>query len=95
MKDKLSIPQNRPMADFLPTVTIAAKNLATEITNVNVKNKDIHGELKITNEHVQNNKDVRGVLLKSSIVPEDLPPEEDIKKLKRKMADDKLMEQTN
>ncbi|MDO8655868.1 MAG: DNA damage-inducible protein D, partial [Nanoarchaeota archaeon] len=61
MKIKLNIPQNRPMADFLPTVTIAAKNFATEITNFNVKQNDLQGEVKITNEHVKNNEEMRRV----------------------------------
>jgi len=85
MKIKLKIPQKRPLADFLPTVTITAKNLATEITNHNVKNKNLQGENNISIEHVSNNEDVRGVLLKNDIVPEELPPEEDIKKLSRKV----------
>jgi DNA-damage-inducible protein D len=80
MKTKLQIPDNRPLSDFLPTVTIAAKNFATEITNYNVKQKDLQGEPKITGEHVKNNKEMRDVLAKSNIVPENLPPEEDIKK---------------
>ncbi len=85
MKQKLSIPKNRPLADFLPTVTIAAKNLATELTNFNVKQKSLEGEPTITTEHVKNNKEMRNVLAKNNIVPEDLPPEEDIKKLERKV----------
>ncbi len=83
MKKKLNVPKNRPMADFLPTVTIAAKNFATEITNFNVKQNDLQGEVKITGEHVKNNKEMRRVLAKSNIIPENLPPEEDIKKLER------------
>ncbi len=85
MKTKLKIPQNRPMADFLPTVTIAAKNFATEITNFNVEKDNLQGEPKITNEHVKNNQRVRKVLLDDDIVPEELPPEEDIKKLERRV----------
>lgn len=85
MKKKLQIPKNRAMADFLPTVTIAAKNLATEITNFNVKKDDLEGEPKITNEHVKNNKRIRSVLTEDGIVPENLPSEEDIKKLERKV----------
>jgi DNA-damage-inducible protein D len=85
MKHKLGIPENRPLADFLPTITIKAKDLATEITNFNVKKNDLKGEAKITTEHVKNNKDVRNLLGKSGIKPEDLPPEEDIKKLQRKV----------
>lgn len=90
MKDKLNIPKSKPMADFLPTITITAKNLATEITNFNVKQDDLQGEHTITKEHVKNNTDVRTLLSKSGIKPENLPPEEDIKKLQRKVkADEK------
>ena len=85
MKRKLGIKENRPLADFLPTITITAKQLATEITNFNVKKNNLKGEGKITNEHVKNNKDVRGLLGKSGIKPEELPAEEDIKKLERRV----------
>lgn len=85
MKKKLGIPENRPLADFLPTITITAKQLATEITNFNVKQHDLKGESRITVEHVKNNKDVRGLLGKSGIKPEQLPAEEDIKKLERRV----------
>lgn len=85
MKRKLGVKENRPLADFLPTITITAKQLATEITNFNVKKNDIQGENKITSEHVKNNLDVRGLLGKSGIKPEDLPVEEDIKKLQRRV----------
>lgn len=84
MKRKLGIPENRPIADFLPTITITAKQLAAEITNFNVKKNDLKGKPKITTEHIKNNKDVRSLLGKSGIKPEDLPPEEDIKKLERR-----------
>lgn len=85
MKKKLGIPENRPLADFLPTITITAKQLATEITNYNVKQHDLKGEARITDEHVKNNNDVRGLLGKSGIKPEELPAEEDIKKLERRV----------
>jgi DNA-damage-inducible protein D len=85
MKKKLGIPENRPLADFLPTITITAKQLATEITNFNVKQHDLTGEARITDEHVKNNLDVRGLLGKSGIKPEQLPAEEDIKKLERRV----------
>lgn len=88
MKKKMGVPENRPLADFLPVITIKAKDLATEITNFNVKKKELRGEPKITNEHVQNNEDVRGLLAKSGIKPEELPPEEDIKKLERRVRAD-------
>lgn len=85
MKRKLGIKENRPLADFLPTITITAKHLATEITNFNVKKKNLKGEGNITTEHVKNNKDVRALLGKSGIKPEELPAEEDIKKLERRV----------
>ena len=84
MKRKLDIKKHRPLADFLPTITISAKQLATEITNFNVKKNDLKGKGNITTEHVKNNEDIRAVLGKSGIKPEKLPAEEDIKKLKRK-----------
>lgn len=81
MKEKLGIPQKNPLADYLPTVTIAAKNLATEITNHNVESHNLRGENSITQEHVTNNSMVRGLLVEKGIVPENLPPEESVKKL--------------
>jgi len=88
MKSKLGVPENRPLADFLPTITITAKNLAAEITNHNVKQNDLQGELSITDEHVQNNQSVRNVLVERGIKPEELPPEEDLKKLERRVKSD-------
>lgn len=85
MKNKLGMPENRPLADFLPTITITAKQLATEITNFNVKKNDLKGEHPITVEHIKNNQDVRTLLGKSGIKPEELPAEEDIKKLERRV----------
>ncbi|MBQ3271074.1 DNA damage-inducible protein D [Candidatus Saccharibacteria bacterium] len=85
MKEKYNIKNSRPLADFLPTLTIAAKNLATEMTNYNVEENDIIGENKITKEHVQNNSTVREMLGKRGIKPEELPPSEDIKKLERRV----------
>ncbi len=82
------VPENRPLADFLPTVTITAKNLATEITNFNVKKDSLNREEKITEEHMKNNENVRGLLTKSGIKPEELPREEDIQKLERKVKKD-------
>jgi DNA-damage-inducible protein D len=96
MKTKLGVPKGRALADFLPTVTIAAKNLATEITNHNVSKQNLRGETSITGEHVTNNKNVRKLLGDSGIKPEALPPEEDIKKLERrvKSQEKKLAKQT-
>ena len=93
MKRKLGISQKRPLADFLPTITIKAKDLATEITSFNTKKNNLRGEQTITGEHIKNNKDVRVLLGKSGIKPEQLPPEEDIKKLQRriKSEDKKLL----
>ncbi|MCM1041971.1 MAG: DNA damage-inducible protein D [Bacteroides sp.] len=86
MKQKLGVKANRPLADFLPTLTIAAKNLATEMTNYNVGQKDLHGESSITKEHMQNNKSVRQMLGHRGIKPEELPAAEDIKKVERRVA---------
>lgn len=93
MKERLGIKGNRPLADFLPTLTIAAKNLATEMTNYNVEQKDLYGEPPITEEHVQNNSSVRDMLKQRGIKPENLPPAEDLKKLERRVQKDekKLM----
>lgn len=88
MKEKLDIPDKRPLADFLPTITITAKNLATEITNHNTRENNLHGEKSITNEHIKNNESVRGLLVDRGIKPEDLPASEDLKKLERKVKSD-------
>ena len=87
MKLRLEI-KSGALADHLPTLTIAAKNLATEMTNYNVEQKDLHGEMSITAEHVQNNRSVRGMLGQRGIKPEELPPAEDIKKVERRVAKD-------
>lgn len=83
MKRKLGVPESRPLADFLPTITIKAKDFAGEITHFNVKKEGLLGEEQIAEEHIKNNQDVRNLLAKSNIFPENLPPEEDIKKLER------------
>jgi DNA-damage-inducible protein D len=88
MKEKLGTPEKRPLADFLPTLTIAAKNLATEMTNHNVQQANLQGESNITDEHVSNNLSVRGMLGQRGIQPERLPAEEDIKKLERRVKSD-------
>ena len=85
MKEKLGVKDNRPLADFLPTLSIAAKNLAAEMTNYNVEEKDLLGESAITDEHVQNNHSVRNMLNERGIQPEELPASEDIKKLERRV----------
>jgi len=85
MKRKLGVPKKRPLADFLPTITIKAKDLAAEITSFNTKKNNLRGEPTITGEHIKNNRDIRNLLGKSGIKPEALPPEEDIKKLQRRL----------
>lgn len=96
MKQRLGVKSNRALADFLPTLTIAAKNLATEITNYNVESKDLHGETSITHEHVQNNLSVRSMLGERGIKPEELPAAEDIKKLERRVTrEEKKIEQAS
>ena len=92
MKKRLGI-KSGALADYLPTLTIAAKNLATEMTNYNVEQKDLYGEADITAEHVQNNRSVRGMLNQRGIKPENLPPAEDIKKVERKVAKDEQLMQ--
>ena len=95
MKRRLGVKPNRPLANFLPTLTIAAKNLATEMTNYNVDNKDLQGEGSITREHIQNNQSVREMLGQRGIKPEELPAAEDIQKLVRCVAkDEKKIEQS-
>lgn len=88
LKKKMGTPINRPVADFLPTISIKAKDLAAEMTGLNVQNKDLKGQIKIEKEHIDNNIAVRDMLTKRGIVPENLPPAEDVKKLQRKMNSD-------
>lgn len=88
MKRKLAVPKGRPLADFLPTLTIKAKDFATELTSHNVIEKDLHGERSISQEHVDNNKAVRKILHERGVKPEQLPPSEDAAKLKRKLESD-------
>ncbi len=86
MKQKLHVPPSRALADFLPTITIKAKDFANEITNFNIKRDDLRTEAGITREHVQNNQEVRKLLVKRNIQPEKLPPAEDVKKIERKLV---------
>ncbi|WP_307758415.1 DNA damage-inducible protein D [uncultured Mediterranea sp.] len=85
LKRRLGAPDNRPLADFLPTISIKAKDFAAEMTSVNVQQKDLHGQEQITREHVDNNAAVRNMLLQRGIVPEQLPPGEDVKKVERRL----------
>ncbi len=85
MKEKLRVPTGRPLADFLPTITIKAKDFANEITNFNIQQNELRAEVRITDEHVKNNREVRQLLVDRGIVPEALPPAEDVKKVERRL----------
>lgn len=89
MKRKLGVPANRSVADFLPTISIKAKDFAAEMTHVNVQQKALYGESEISREHVDNNAAVRQMMIERGIVPEDLPPAEDVKKVERRLAAEK------
>lgn len=95
MKTKMGVPYNRPVADFLPTISIKAKDFAAEMTNVNVQSKDLQGDSSITKEHVDNNLAVRNMLLQRGIVPENLPPAEDVKKVERRLKSEEKKALTN
>ncbi|MCC8119781.1 MAG: DNA damage-inducible protein D [Bacteroidales bacterium] len=85
LKRRLGAPEKRPVADFLPTISIKAKDFAAEMTSVNVQQKELHGQISIEREHVDNNTAVRRMLLERGIVPENLPPAEDVKKVERRL----------
>ena len=89
LKYKFAIPGNRPLADFLPTISIKAKDLAAEMTSMNVQSKDLNGQNPIENEHVENSSAVRKMLVERGIIPENLPPAKDVKKVHRKLENDK------
>jgi DNA-damage-inducible protein D len=95
MKQKLDIPRSRALADFLPTITIKAKDFANEITNFNIKRDDLRTEAGITKEHVKNNQEVRKLLIKRNIKPEGLPAAEDAKKIERKLVSEQKKLITN
>ena len=86
MKRRMGMPHTRPLADFLPTISIKAKDFAAEMTSLNVQAKDLQGEDSITQEHVDNNAAVRKMLGERGIIPEDLPAAEDVKKVERRLA---------
>lgn len=81
-------PSTRPLADFLPTLTIKAKDFASELTSHNVVEKDLKGETFISKEHVDNNLAVRKMLIERGVKPERLPPSEDVGKVKRRLEGD-------
>ena len=86
LKKKMGVPASRPLADFLPTISIKAKDFAAEMTSVNVQTKDLQGETLIAQEHIDNNAAVRQMLVQRGIVPENLSPAEDVKKVERRLA---------
>lgn len=88
LKRKMGVPDSRPVADFLPTISIKAKDFAAEMTSVNIQSKDLQGETSISQEHVDNNLAVRKMLIDRGIVPENLPPAEDVKKVERRVKSD-------
>ncbi|MBI3260145.1 MAG: DNA damage-inducible protein D [Ignavibacteriae bacterium] len=88
LKKKMGVPENRPVADFLPTISIKAKDLAAEMTGLNVQTKDLTGQTLIEKEHIDNSAAVRAMLITRGIVPENLPPADDIKKVQRKLNSD-------
>lgn len=96
MKKRMGVSQNRPLADFLPTLTIKAKDFATELTSHNVVEKDLNGDSQITTEHIENNLAVRKMLGERGIKPENLPALEDVKKVQRKLESDekKILKET-
>lgn len=86
LKRKYNTPDSRPLADFLPTISIKAKDLAAEMTSVNVQSKDLYGQTPIEKEHIDNNTAVRDMLISRGIYPEQLPPAEDVKKVERRLS---------
>ena len=85
LKRKLGVPDSRPLADFLPAISIKAKDFAAEMTSVNVQQKDLYGQTAIENEHVDNNVAVRDMLVGRGIFPEQISANEDIKKVERRL----------
>ncbi|MCL2028366.1 MAG: DNA damage-inducible protein D [Bacteroidales bacterium] len=85
LKKEMNVPKGRPLADFLPTVTIKAKDFAAAMTSENVNVKNLSGEDSIAQEHVENNSSVRRIMIERGLVPENLPPAEDVKKVERRL----------
>ncbi|MCL2132246.1 MAG: DNA damage-inducible protein D [Lentimicrobiaceae bacterium] len=89
LKRKFGVPGSRPIADFLPTVSIKAKDFAAAMTAENVQLKDLTGVPAIEKEHVENNLGVRKIMIERGLVPENLPPAEDVKKVERRLHTEK------
>lgn len=86
MKAQWKVPDNRPLADFAPTIILKAKDFATEITIFNARQHAMQSEFAISSEHVTNNQAVRKTLLERGIRPESLSAAEDVKKVERRLA---------
>jgi DNA-damage-inducible protein D len=86
MKAQWQVPDNRPLADFAPTIILKAKDFAAEITIFNARQHQMDSEAVISKEHVTNNQAVRDTLLQRGIRPESLPPSEDVKKVERRLS---------
>ena len=89
LKKKLGVPEKRPLADFLPTVTIKAKDFAAAMTTENVQIKDLKGVSFIEKEHVENNLGVRKIMIERGLIPENLPSAEDVQKVERRLENEK------
>ena len=85
MKARWNVPDRRPLAAFAPTIILKAKDFAAEITIFNTRANDLDTEPEISSEHVTNNQAVRKTLLDRGIRPETLEPDEDIKKVERRL----------
>ena len=86
MKAQWKVPDNRPLADFAPTIILKAKDFATEITIFNAREHGMQSESAISSEHITNNQAVRKTLIERGIRPETLPAVEDVKKVERRLA---------
>jgi len=91
MKEKWGI-RNKPLADHMPTILLKAKDFATEITIFNARAKSMNTEEDISDEHITNNATVRGTLISRGITPENLPPEEDVQKVERRLKSEEKKE---
>ncbi len=95
MKARWKVPDSRPLADFAPTIVLKAKDFATEITIHNAREHEMRTEGAISAEHFTNNEAVRQTLLSRGIRPEELPPEEDVKKVERRITSDQKASLSN
>lgn len=86
MKATWKVPDGRPLADFAPTIILKAKDFAAEITIFNAREQRMTTERAVSAEHVSNNRAVRETLLSRGIRPETLPPDEDVRKVERRLA---------